>query len=96
MARYHATVESRCSATETFRCLSSFSNAAEWDPGVLAGGAAGSRPGRHWQPIPARRDAEVRVAQRVHEVGGRLAADERRAEGGRVVYVIVDGLLAAL
>jgi hypothetical protein len=43
-----------------------------------------------------RRYAEVRVAQRVHEVGGRLAADERRAEGGRVVYVIVDGLLAAL
>ena len=37
MAHYHATVESRSSATETFRYLATFSNAAEWDPGVLAG-----------------------------------------------------------
>ena len=37
MARYHATVESRRSATETFGYLATFSNAAEWDPGVLAG-----------------------------------------------------------
>ena len=36
MARYHATVESRCSAAETFGYLATFSNAAEWDPGVLA------------------------------------------------------------
>ena len=37
MARYHATVESRRPATETFGYLATFSNAAEWDPGVLAG-----------------------------------------------------------
>jgi len=37
MARYHATVESRRSAAETFGYLATFSNAAEWDPGVLAG-----------------------------------------------------------
>jgi len=37
MARYHATVESRSSAAETFGYLAAFSNAAEWDPGVLAG-----------------------------------------------------------
>ena len=49
MARYHATVESRCSATETFRCLASFSNAAEWDPGM---GPRSARRGSSW--IPAR------------------------------------------
>ena len=37
MARYHATVESRSSAAETFGYVATFSNAAEWDPGVLAG-----------------------------------------------------------
>jgi hypothetical protein len=37
MARYHATVESRSSAAATFGYLATFSNAAEWDPGVLAG-----------------------------------------------------------
>jgi hypothetical protein len=37
MAHYHATVESRSSATETFGYLAAFSNAAEWDPGVHAG-----------------------------------------------------------
>ena len=37
MARYHAAVESRSSATETFGYLATFSNAAEWDAGVLAG-----------------------------------------------------------
>ena len=37
MAQYHATVESRNPAAETFGYLATFSNAAEWDPGVLAG-----------------------------------------------------------
>ena len=37
MAHYHATVESRSPAAETFGYLATFSNAAEWDPGVLAG-----------------------------------------------------------
>ena len=37
MARYQATVQSRSPATETFGYMATFSNAAEWDPGVLAG-----------------------------------------------------------
>jgi hypothetical protein len=37
MAHYHATVGSRRGAAETFGYLARFSNAAEWDPGVLAG-----------------------------------------------------------
>lgn len=37
MARYHATVASHSPAAETFRYLATFSNAAEWDPGVLSG-----------------------------------------------------------
>jgi len=36
VARYHATVESLSSAADTFGYLATFSNAAEWDPGVLA------------------------------------------------------------
>jgi hypothetical protein len=37
MARYQATVESHNPAAETFGYLAAFSNAAEWDPGVLSG-----------------------------------------------------------
>jgi carbon monoxide dehydrogenase subunit G len=37
MARYHAIVDSRSTAVETFDYLATFSNAAEWDPGVLSG-----------------------------------------------------------
>jgi hypothetical protein len=37
MAYYHAAVESRSSATETFGYLATFSNATELDAGVLAG-----------------------------------------------------------
>ena len=37
MAYHHAAVESRSSAPETFGYLATFSNAAEWDAGVLAG-----------------------------------------------------------
>jgi len=35
MARYQATVASQSPAAETFGYLAAFSNAAEWDPGVL-------------------------------------------------------------
>jgi len=35
MATYHATVTSRRPAGETFDYLATFSNAADWDPGVL-------------------------------------------------------------
>jgi hypothetical protein len=37
MAHYQATIASRRSAQDTFDYLATFSNAAEWDPGVLSG-----------------------------------------------------------
>ena len=37
MAHYQATVGSQRSALDTFHYLATFSNAAQWDPGVLAG-----------------------------------------------------------
>ena len=37
MVRYQATVPSHRPAAETFTYLATFSNTAEWDPGVLAG-----------------------------------------------------------
>lgn len=37
MAHYQATVQSPRPPTETFAYLATFSNAVEWDPGVLAG-----------------------------------------------------------
>jgi hypothetical protein len=55
MARYHATVESRRSATETFGYLATFSNAAEWDPGALAGEQLDPGPAGAGRPLPARR-----------------------------------------
>lgn len=44
MARYQATVQSRRTAAETFAYLATFSNAADWDPGVLAGEQLDSGP----------------------------------------------------
>jgi hypothetical protein len=37
MAHYHSTVGSRRSVPDTFSYLATFSNAAQWDPGVLDG-----------------------------------------------------------
>ena len=53
MARYHATVVSRSPAAETFGYLGAFSNAAEWDPGVLAG--------EHLDPGPVRAGSRFRL-----------------------------------
>jgi Polyketide cyclase / dehydrase and lipid transport len=36
MARYQAALQSRWPAAETFAYLATFSNAVDWDPGVLA------------------------------------------------------------
>ena len=36
MAHYQAAVQSRWPAAETFAYLATFSNAVDWDPGVLA------------------------------------------------------------
>lgn len=44
MARYHATVQSRRPAQSTFDYVATFSNAAEWDPGVLAARQFGPGP----------------------------------------------------
>ena len=53
MARYHAAVESRSSARETFGYLATFSNAAEWDPGVLGG--------EQLDPGPVRSESRFRL-----------------------------------
>ena len=53
MARYHATVESCSPAAETFGYLAAFSNATEWDPGVLAG--------QHLDPGPVRAGSRFRL-----------------------------------
>jgi hypothetical protein len=53
MAHCHAAVESRSSATETFGYLATFSNAAEWDVGVLAGEQLDPGPGWGGHPLPA-------------------------------------------
>ena len=37
MSRYQATVQSQRPPAETFDYLATFSNAVDWDPGVLAG-----------------------------------------------------------
>jgi Polyketide cyclase / dehydrase and lipid transport len=44
MARYHATVQSRRPAQDTFAYLATFSNAARWDPGVLTARQLGPGP----------------------------------------------------
>ena len=53
MARYHAAVESRHPAAETFGYLATFSNAAGWDPDVLAG--------EQLDPGPARAGSRFRL-----------------------------------
>jgi len=52
MANYQATVASRRSATETFDYLATFSNAAEWDPGVGERAAAGLASALSTEPAP--------------------------------------------
>jgi len=70
MARYHATVESRRSATETFGYLATFSNAAQRGPGVHAG--------EQLDPGPAGAGSRFRLV--VPFLGGH-PRDRRRAPG---------------
>ena len=63
MAHYHATVESRSPAAETFGYLATFSNAEEWDPGVLAG--------QHLDPGPVRVGSRFRLV--VPFLGARMS-----------------------
>jgi dehydrogenase/reductase SDR family member 12 len=54
MARYQATVVSRRPAADTFGYLATFSNAAEWDPGVISASQLDPgpvRPGTRFQLI---------------------------------------------
>jgi len=44
MATYHATVDSTWPADAVFDYLATFSNAAEWDPGVLSAGRRDAGP----------------------------------------------------
>ena len=98
MARYHTTVESRRPATETFGCLATFSNAAEWGPGVLAGqqldpGPAGAG-GRFRLVVPFLNEVIRFVPDRevlLHPANGVLQATDRlvvtgTADGSTVSY----------
>ena len=50
MARYAGNGPSRRPAAETFDYLATFSNAVDWDPGVLVRRAARSGPGPRRAP----------------------------------------------
>jgi len=63
MARYQATVASRRPAADTFGYLATFSNAAEWDPGVISA--------EQLDPGPVRPGARFRLV--VPFLGRRLA-----------------------
>ena len=82
MARYHAAVESRRSAAETFGYLATFSNAVQRDPGVLAG--------EQLDPGPVRVGSRFRLAvpflgirMSLTYVAGRAAAGLTRALSAR-------------
>ena len=86
MARYHATVESRRPATETFGYLATFSNAAEWDPGVLAG--------EHLDPGPAGAGSRFRLV--VPFLGLRMSLTHeviRCVPGREVLLAATSGVL---
>jgi hypothetical protein len=51
MVHYRATIDSRRGAAETFGYLARFSNAAEWDPGVLAGEQLDPGPVRGFRAV---------------------------------------------
>jgi carbon monoxide dehydrogenase subunit G len=86
MARYYATVESRRSAAETFAYLATFSNAAEWDPGVLAGAQL--------DPGPVRTGSRFRLV--VPFLGARMSLTYeviRLVPGREVLLAAAGGLL---
>jgi hypothetical protein len=86
VARYHATVESRSSAAETFRYLAAFSNAAEWDPGVLSG--------EQLDPGPVRAGSRFRLVVPFLGVRTPLTYEVTRLVPGREVLLgAVSGVL---
>jgi hypothetical protein len=88
MARYQATVQSPRPATETFAYLATFSNAAEWDPGVLAG--------EQLDPGPVGPGTRFRLV--VPFLGRRMPLTyqvTRYQPGHAVVLTAINGLLRA-
>lgn len=88
MARYQATVRSHRPAAETFTYLATFSNAVDWDPGVLAG--------EQLDPGPVRPGTRFRLV--VPFLGLRMALTYRVTgyqPGHEVVLYATNGLLHA-
>jgi hypothetical protein len=88
MARYQATVRSHRPAAETFGYLSTFSNAADWDPGVLTG--------EQLDPGPVRRGTRFRLV--VPFLGRRVSLTYRITScqpGREVVLAATSALLRA-
>jgi hypothetical protein len=88
MARYQAAVQSRWPAAETFAYLATFSNAVDWDPGVLAG--------EQLDPGPVAVGTRFRLV--VPFAGRRLPLTYRVTglqPGREVVLAAISGLLCA-
>ena len=86
MARYQATIQSHRPPAETFDYLATFSNAAEWDPGVL--------PGEQLDPGPVRLGTRFRLV--VPFLGLRVPLTYRVTSyqpGHEVVLAATSGLL---
>jgi hypothetical protein len=88
VARYQTTVQSQRPAAETLAYLATFSNAAEWDPGVLAG--------EQLDPGPVRPGARFRLV--VPFLGLRVTLTYHVTSyqpGHEVVLTATSGLLHA-
>lgn len=88
MARYQSIVQSHRPAAETLAYLATFSNAAEWDPGVLSG--------EQLDPGPVRPGTRFRLV--VHFLGRRMPLTYHVTSyqpGHEVVLAATSGLLHA-
>lgn len=86
MAHYHATIDSRQGWAQTFGYLATFSNAAQWDPGVLSA--------EQLDPGPVRIGTRFRLV--VPFLGRRLALTyvvTRYAPAGMIALEAVSRLL---
>ncbi len=86
MAHYHATIDSPRGQAETFVYLATFSNAAQWDPGVLSG--------EQRDPGPVRVGTRFRLV--VPFLGRRLPLTyvvTRYSRDGMIALEAVNGLL---
>ncbi len=98
MARYQATISSPHPPADTFGYLATFSNAAEWDPGVISAEQLDSgpvRPGTRFQLIvPFLRRRLALTYEVVTLVPGRevvLAATSRLLRATDRITVVADG-----